>query len=173
MGTNTEAAQRPPWVRIILIGRKPKHTLIRIVVWVVTCFVVAKFVLLPIRVEGVSMLPSYKENRVNFVNRLAYIHSKPKRGDVVAIRLAGPSIMYMKRIVGLPGETVEFHEGQLYIDGHPLPEPYVKFYSNWEHPAETVGPDEYFVVGDNRSMGYYEHTKGRARRDRIMGKVLL
>ena len=112
MGTSTEAAQRPPWVRILLIGRRPKHTLIRIVVWVVTCFAVAKFVLLPIRVEGVSMLPTYRENRVNFVNRLAYIYSKPKRGDVVAIRLAGPSIMYMKRIVGLPGETVEFHSSR-------------------------------------------------------------
>jgi len=173
MGTNTEAAQRPAWVRIMLIGRNPRRTLIRIVIWVVTCFAVTKFVLLPIKVEGVSMLPTYKENRVNFVNRLAYIHSKPKRGDVVAIRLAGPSIMYMKRIVGLPGETVEFREGQLLIDGQVLSEPYVKLNGNWEHQAEKVGPDEYFVVGDNRSMGYYEHTKGRARRDRIMGKILL
>lgn len=173
MGTNTEAAQRPPWVRIILIGRSPRRTLMRIVIWVVTCFVVAKFVLLPIRVEGVSMLPAYKENRVNFVNRLAYIHSPPKRGDVVAIRLAGPSVMYMKRIVGLPGEIVEFHDGQLLIDGQVLPEPYVKFGCRWEHPAERVGPDEYYVVGDNRSMRYFEHTQGRAQRNRIMGKVLL
>lgn len=173
METKTEAAQRRPWVRILLIGRSPRRTLMRIVIWVVTCFVVTRFVLLPIRVEGVSMLPTYKENRVNFVNRLAYIHSAPKRGDVVAIRLAGPSIMYMKRIVGLPGETVEFHDGQLLIDGKVLPEPYVKWGCNWEHEAEKVGPDEYYVVGDNRSMGYFEHTKGRAGRDRIMGKVLL
>src|SRR4051794_16935477 len=126
MGMDTEATARPPWVRIMLIGRRPRRTLIRIVVWVVSCFVIAKFVLLPIRVEGVSMLPTYKENRVNFVNRLAYVWSKPKRGDVVAIRLAGPSVMYMKRIVGMPGETVEFHAGNLFIDGQLLPEPYVK-----------------------------------------------
>src|SRR5437870_5284539 len=115
MGTKTDAA--PDWLRVVLIGRRPEFTLLRIVVWVVTCFVVAQFVLLPIRVEGVSMLPTYKENRVNFVNRLAYLHSQPKRGDVIAIRLAGPSIMYMKRIVGLPGETVSFHEGRLLING--------------------------------------------------------
>ena len=145
----------------------------RIVIWVVTCFGVAKFVLLPIRVEGVSMLPTYKENRVNFVNRLAYLRSPPKRGDVVAIRLAGPSIMYMKRIVGLPGETVSFHDGRLLINGKVLDEPYKIFSCNWEHEPEPVGPDEYFVVGDNRSMAYFEHTKGKAQRNRILGKILL
>src|SRR5205807_1555665 len=120
---NTEAPPLPGWWRVILIGRRPRLTMLRIVIWVVACFVVTKFVLLPIRVQGVSMLPTYKENRVNFVNRLAYVHSQPKRGDVVAIRLAGPSIMFLKRIVGLPGETVGFHEGRLLINGQVLDEP--------------------------------------------------
>ena len=173
METNTEAPPAPGWLRVILIGRRPRFTLLRIVIWVVTCFVVTKFVLLPIRVQGVSMLPTYKENRVNFVNRLAYLRSQPKRGDVVAIRLAGPSIMYLKRIVGLPGETVGFHDGRLLINGRVLDEPYVKFWCNWEQESEPVGPDEYFVVGDNRSMAFSEHTKGRALRNRIMGKLLL
>src|SRR6266699_2168275 len=171
MATIAGAGWPPAWLCAVVIGRNPKRTLARIVILAVTCFVVFRYVLLGIRVEGASMLPTYRERGVHVVNRLAYLWSKPKRGDVVAIRLAGPSIMYMKRIVGLPGETVEFHEGQLLIDGQVLPEPYVKLNDNWEQPAEQVGPDEYFVVGDNRSMGYSEHTKGRARRDRIMGKI--
>ena len=145
----------------------------RIIIWVVALVAIAKFVLLPIHVEGISMLPTYRENRVNFVYRLAYVRSQPKRGDVVAIRLAGPSIMFMKRIVGLPGETVAFHEGQLLINGRVIDEPYVKYSCNWEHEPEMIGPDYYFVVGDNRSMPFSEHTKGQAQFNRIMGKVLL
>ena len=81
-------------------------------------FVVFKFVLLPIRVEGGSMLPTYQDRSVNFVNRLAYLFHEPRRGDVVAIGLlAGEHVMYMKRVVGLPGETVAFHKGHLYING--------------------------------------------------------
>ena len=63
----------PRWVRIVVIGRNPKVTLVRVAVLIVTCFVVFKFILLPIRVEGISMLPTYKDRSVNFVNRFAYL----------------------------------------------------------------------------------------------------
>jgi signal peptidase I len=174
MGTNADAAQPPSWLLKVLIGRKPKRTLARIGALVVVCFLVFKFVLLPIRVEGGSMLPTYKESGVNFVNRLAYVFHEPRRGDVVAIRLlAGGHVMYMKRIVGLPGETVAFHQGRLYINGQPLDEPYVKRPGYWEHAPEQVGPDQYYVVGDNRDMPWESHTQGRAKRDLIIGKILL
>src|SRR5277367_6731550 len=109
---------------IAAIGRHPKATLARIIVLVVTCVVVFKFVLLPIRVEGISMLPAYKDRSIQFINRLAYVGREARRGDVVGIRLAGtnvfyrtPGVMYMKRIVGMPGETVAFARGHLLIDG--------------------------------------------------------
>jgi len=92
---------------------------------------------------------------------------------VVAIRLAGEHVMYLKRIIALPGETIAFHEGHAIVNGKMLNEPYVKFPCNWEVPPEEVGPDEYYVVGDNRTMDYEGHTQGRATRDRIVGKVLL
>jgi signal peptidase I len=174
MGTNADAAEPPSWLQRVLIGRNPKRTLVRIVVLVVVCFVVFKFVLVPIRVEGGSMLPTYKDHGVNFVNRLAYLSHGPRRGDVVAIRLlAGEHVMYMKRIVGLPGEHVAFHQGYLFIDGKPVEEPYVKLRGNWEHAPETVGPDQYYVVGDNRDMPWDDHYKGRSARDLIVGKLLL
>ena len=174
MGTNAEAAQPPSWLQRVLIGRKPKRTLVRLVVLVVASFVVFKFVLVPVRVDGGSMLPTYKENGVNFVNRLAYLFHEPRRGDVVAIGLqAGAHVMYMKRIVGLPGESVAFHKGHLFINGKLRYEPYVKLPCNWEHEPEAVGPDQYYVVGDNRDNAWNDHARGRAERDRIVGKILL
>jgi signal peptidase I len=173
MGTNDVSAPQANWVARVMVGRNPKYTLVRIVVWVGLIFLIYHFALLPIRVQGISMLPTYNENRVNVVNRLAYRFHAPQRGDVVAIRLAGESIMYCKRIVGLPGESVAFHQGHLFINGQLVDEPYLKKECNWEQPAEQVGPDEYYVVGDNRSMDYSLHEKGRADRSRIVGKLLL
>ena len=174
MGTNVEAAQAPSWLLRVLIGRNPRRTLVRIVVLVAVSFVVFKFVLVPVRVDGGSMLPTYKENGVNFINRLAYLFHEPRRGDVVAIGLqAGEHVMYMKRIVGLPGESVAFRNGRLFINDKPLDEPYVKLPCYWEHEPEQVGPDQYYVVGDNRDMPWADHTHGRADRNHIVGKVVL
>jgi signal peptidase I len=174
MVTNADAAQAPPWWLRVLIGRRPKRTLVRIVILVAVCFFGRAFVLLPVRVHGPSMLPTYREHGVNIVNRLAYVFHEPRRGDVVAIGLkAGEHVMYMKRIIGLPGETVAFHNGYLYINGQRTEEPYVKLRGYWEHEAEQVGPDQYYVVGDNRDMPWRDHEKGRAMRGNIVGKVLL
>ena len=174
MGTDAEAVQSPSLVQRVLIGRNPKRTLVRIVILVVVSTVLFKFVLQPIRVEGGSMLPTYQDRGIHLVNRLAYIYHQPRRGDVVAIRtFAGEHVMYMKRIIGLPGETVEFHRGRLYINSQPTNEPYVKFRCDWNHEPEPVGPDQYYVVGDNRAMPWDDHVKGRPTRDLIVGKVIL
>jgi signal peptidase I len=173
MDTKMEAPPRPSWLRTVLIGRRPKRTLVRLVVLVVVCSFVFSFVLLPIRVEGISMLPTYRDHGVNFVNRLAYLGHSPQRGDVVAVRTTGLHIMYMKRIIGLPGETVAFHQGHAVIDSQVLDEPYVRFPCNWEMAPETLGPAVYFCVGDNRAMPLTNHFIIRAPRSRIVGKVLL
>jgi signal peptidase I len=161
------------WARIILIGRNPAWTGVRIIVLVTLTFFLAKFVFIPIRVEGISMLPTYRQGRVNFVNALAYRSQGPQRGDVISIRMAGMRVMLMKRVVGLPGEVVAFRDGRLWIDGKPVAEPYVKYPCTWQRDPEKVGPDEYYVVGDNRSMPRADHSEGMAKRKRIVGKVLL
>ncbi len=161
------------WLTWIVIGRNPRNTLVRIVILVVVCFVVFHYVLLPIRVEGPSMLPTYQSRGVNFVNRLAYMRSGPRRGDVVGVQLAGPHVMFMKRIVGLPGESVAFHQGHVVINGVPLEEPYLKLPSDWEAPPRTLRPDQYYFVGDNRSMPKELHEEGPGESWRIVGKVLL
>jgi signal peptidase I len=164
----------PRWLRIVVIGRNPKATLVRIAVLIVTSFVVFnRFILLPIRVEGISMLPNYKDRSWNFVNRLAYLRHEPQRGDVVSIRLAGPHVMFMKRIIGLPGETVAFANGRVLVNGEVLEEPYEKLPCDWNCPPVKLGPDEYYVVGDNRTMPQELHKHGETPRYRILGKVLL
>jgi signal peptidase I len=163
----------PRWLQIVVIGRNPKVTLVRVAVLIVTCIVVFNFILLPARIEGISMLPTYQDRSVNFVNRLAYRWHEPRRGDVVGIRLAGPHVMYMKRIIGLPGETVAFVGGRVLINGEVLDEPYEKLSCNWNCPPVQLGPDEYFVVGDNRTMPSENHVFGKAGRDRIVGKAIL
>jgi signal peptidase I len=174
MGTNADAAQEPPLLTRMLIGRNPKRTLVRIIILVAVCFVIRGFVLLPVKIEGPSMLPTYPDHGIHIINRLAYVFHEPQRGDVVAIGLqAGDHVMYLKRIVGLPGETVAFHQGQLYINGQPVEEPYVRLRDNWEHEAESVGLDEYYEVGDNRDMAWDDHIHGRGKRDHIVGKLLL
>jgi signal peptidase I len=168
-----EQRRLPRWVRIIVMGRNPKNTLMRVAILIVVSIVVFTFILLPIRVEGISMLPTYRDRSVNFVNRLAYLRHEPQRGDVVSIRLAGLHRMYLKRIIGLPGETVAFEKGRVLINGEVLDEPYQKSPCDWYYPPVKLGPDEYFAVGDNRTMPWTEHKMGRVGRDHIVGKAVL
>lgn len=156
------------------VGRNPRVTLIRAVALGLFCVVIAKFVFLPVRVDGISMWPTYQDRSVNFINRLAYLWHEPQRGDVVGIRLAPPGrVMFLKRIIGLPGETVRFIGGKVWIDGKLLREPYEHVHSDWSLGPIKLGPDEYFVVGDNRSMPKEDHVKGKAARNRIIGKIML
>jgi len=124
------------------------------------------------------MEPAYHDHSVNFVNRLAFLRHEPRRGDVVGIRLTPPSglssphIMYLKRIIGLPGETISFVGGRPRVNGQTLDEPYEKRSCDWNMAPVTLGADEYFVVGDNRTMPQENHVFGKAERSRIVGKAL-
>jgi signal peptidase I len=165
--------QLPRWLRIVVVGRNPKVTLVRAIVLGVLCILGYKSTLLHIRVEGISMLPTYQDGSAHFVNRLAYLWHEPRRGDVVSIRLAGIHLMFLKRVIGLPGETVAFVNGQVLINGEVLDEPYEKLPCDWNRPPVKLGPDEYFVVGDNRSMPPENHEFGKVKRNRIVGKAIL
>jgi signal peptidase I len=169
----------------MVFGRNPKLTLLRAAVWAAVCLVVFKVMLVHVRVTGISMLPTCQDQSIYWVNRLAYLWHEPQRGDVVAIRfvtaedsisrLEPPHVMLLKRIIGLPGETVAFKDGHALINGKMLDEPYESddYPCYWNHAPVTVGPDEYYVVGDNRSMPWEDHTHGSYPRSRIVGKARL
>ena len=156
----------------LVFGSNPRLTTIRAAALVTTAVIVFGVVLLPVRLSGISMQPTYNDGALNFANRFAFAWRPPARGDVVAIRMAGPHLVYVKRIVGLPGERVEIAMGVVIIDGEPLLEPTVVYKAPWNLPPATLGGDEYFVIGDNRAMAMQNHDFGRTTRDRIIGKML-
>ncbi|MEN3336688.1 MAG: signal peptidase [Acidobacteriota bacterium] len=118
------------------------------------------------------MQPTYESGVLEFVNRLAYIRRPPGRGDVVAIRLAGPHVVYVKRIIALPGERVQIVHGQVLINGAPLDEPYVRNRRPWDVPEVALTHAEYYVIGDNRGMRASDHDFGRVEATRILGRIM-
>ncbi len=165
----------PLWSRLIF-GKNPNITLLRIFILTMVSIVVFKFILLPIRVTGDSMFPTYKNGQVRFANRLAYLRHSPERGDVVAVDYQGQRVLLLKRIIGLPGERFHVFNGEVYINGELLSEPYA--HGKIPGPTGTglgmtretinLGPTEYAVIGDNRpiSEGFFKY------RQQIVGKVL-
>lgn len=158
--------------RRLVFGRNPRRTLTRILVLAGLSFVVFGWMLTPIRVRGISMEPTYRDGGLNLVNHVVYRFRAPSRGDVIAIRLAGPHVLYVKRIVGLPGERIAFVNGTVEVNGAPLVEAYVRNRQPWDVPEVSCGPREYFVVGDNRGMRAGDHDFGRVDVRRILGTLV-
>ena len=151
-----------------------KAYLIRIAVLAVTAFVFFRFFCLPMVLDGASMEPNYHSGTLNFCWAPTYWFRRPSRGDVVVLRYAGERLMLLKRIVAFPGETVEFRDGVLYVDGTPLEEPYIKFKrEKWNLKPRKVSTGYYYVVGDNRSMPMEMHKFGEIRQNRVEGTLLL
>jgi signal peptidase I len=127
-------------------------------------------------VEGGSMLPNFDTGQLIIVNRIAYFYSKPERGDVIVLhnpRNAAED--YIKRVIGLPGETVQISGGYVYVDGKQLYEPYLDM-ENFCYTCEgtwLLGADEYFVLGDNRRNSTDSHIFGAVKQDVIIGKAWL
>lgn len=160
------------WTRLI-VGRYPKRTLSRIAVLVITCTVVFGVLTRPIQVVGISMFPTYKQGQYNLVNRVAYWFSEPKRFDVVVVdvRSLGTNAVLLKRIIGLPKEKVEIKDGDVYVNGTAIDEPFVRARFPWKETYE-LSDQEYLVIGDNRAMIQQNHTHGAVERKFIMGKVM-
>ncbi|UCE20570.1 MAG: signal peptidase I [Gemmatimonadota bacterium] len=129
-------------------------------------------VCIPLRIQGSSMEPAYRNGGINFCWRPRYLFSEPQRDDVVAVRLAGRKVMLLKRIVAVEGERVEFRDGKLFVDGAEVDEPYVRYAGDWNLPSRQVEKDHVYVVGDNRSMDLEHHDFGQVSVDRIIGGPL-
>lgn len=127
------------------------------------------------RVEGQSMQPGLHPGQFVVVDRLAYALSEPARGEVVVVQVTEPGQIersLIKRIIGLPGETVTVEGSQLRINGRLYAEPYPRepgtYFGTW-----VLGPGEYFVLGDNRDVSRDSHVWGPVRRAAIRGQAML
>jgi signal peptidase I len=112
------------------------------------------------------MTPTYRDGAVNLINRLAYAHKAPKRGDVVVLHDGEDLIL--KRIIGLPGETVTLEGGRICINGVALHDQFSFEMIPSDFERLMLGPDEYFVIGDNRSASIF----GKFPKDAILGKIV-
>ena len=159
-------------LRQLLIGRSFGRSLIRGLSMALALLLGSWFILVPVRAHGPSMTPTYSDRQLLLVNRLAYRFGEVRRGDVVAITLNGAQAVLVKRIIGLPGERIRIDAGQVMIDDKPLSEPYCIYRLPWNILETQLGPDEVFVIGDNRSMLEKYHDFGRADRSRILGRLI-
>lgn len=157
----------------VCIGSNWRHTLVRAVILGAVVYGVCSTVFLPIRIQGDSMLPMYKTGDYGFMNTLVYRWGDPQRFDVVAVRMAGKRVMYLKRIIGLPSETVEIRDGILRVNGEVLAEPYLQLRGHWDLKKQSLSGDQYFVVGDNRKVPIHRHKFGKVKRHRIVGRAWL
>lgn len=158
-------------VKKIVVGSSWRHTAVRTGILGVVVYGMCSTVFLPIRMQGDSMLPVYETGDYGFMNTLAYRWASPQRYDIVGIRMAGKKVMYLKRIIGLPGETVEIQDGVVRIDGVALPEPYLELRGHWNLNKQVLNGDEYFVIGDNRQVPMHMHTFGKVKHHRIVGRM--
>ena len=157
----------------MLIGRNPAVTAIRLLITVVLVLFLYQISIRRIVVQRVSMEPTYTEGQKLWVNRLAYRFGQPLRGDIVAVKTTGESVLLLKRIIGLPGERFSILGGKVSIDGEELEEPYIKRpKAPWIYAEITLEPDEYLVIGDNREMPMKDHEFGRVKREKILGRIV-
>lgn len=159
-------------VKNFLIGEKWRKTLVRTVLVAIVTILICKFLYLPYFTAGKSMEPTVMDNRLIFIDRLAYNSEKPQRGDVVAIRMAGQSVTLLKRIVALPNEALSIKNGVLHINGELLDEPYLLEKGSWNLKDQHLSEGQYFVIGDNRSVPMALHKFGKVSKHRIIGRKL-
>lgn len=154
--------------------------LIKIVILAgVTIGLVRYFLFKPFYVRGQSMEPNFYEKDYLIIDELSYRFRVPERGEVVVFKAPnGSKDYYLKRIVGLPGERVKVSDDKviIYNDEHPqgmvLPETYLEK-TSYGAIDQTLGSDEYFVLGDNRVASYDSRRFGPIGKDDIVGRAWL
>lgn len=130
-------------------------------------------------VDGPSMEPSFYTSQRVIVSRLNYMFSDPQRGEIIVFDSPdrpGVDPPLIKRVIGEPGDTVEIRDAQVYINGEPLDEPYINepcAAGRCPDESWTLGPDSFFVMGDNRNRSRDSRVFGPIQRNHIIGEALV
>jgi signal peptidase I len=141
---------------------------------VLFCFFIVTFVAQPVRVQGASMQPRIEDNERIVVNKAIYRFQQVARGDVVVFYYPrDPSVSYIKRVIGLPGDRVEIQSGRVHVNGAAIEEPYLlpEYRDRYDMAVMTVEPGHYFVMGDHRSSSMDSRSFGAVPEKYIYGKA--
>jgi signal peptidase I len=125
------------------------------------------------RIEGDSMEPNLHNGEYVLIDKISYLLHEPERGDVVVFTPPNNERDYIKRVIGLPGDTVEIKGGQVYVNGAVLDEPYLKNLINNDMPARVIENGRYFVLGDNRNNSSDSRSFGTITPQSIVGRAWL
>jgi signal peptidase I len=169
------ATRRGPW-------RSTIEWVAVVVIALLAAFVVKTFVLQTFYIPSGSMIPTLDIRDRVFVNKLSYHAHAVHRGDIVVFTLppgqsAGPGINdLIKRVIGLPGDTVSARGGRMYVDGHPLAEPYLPAGTSTTFPFAQlvkVPKGDVFLMGDNRPQSRDSRYFGPVPESRIVGRAFV
>lgn len=153
---------------------KVKVLLPYIIIILVVLFIKA-FIVTPIKVNGESMYPTLEEGDIMILNKTAYYFNKPKRFDIVVVDM--PDEYLIKRVIGLPGEHIEYKDNTLYVDGKKAVENFkhgvTDDFNIEELNSTTVPENSYLVMGDNRGNSLDSRELGFIREDQLLGKTSL
>ena len=125
------------------------------------------------RIEGDSMEPNLHNGEYVLIDKISYLLHPPERGDVVVFTPPNNERDYIKRVIGLPGDTVTIKGGQVYVNGVVLDEPYLKNLIRGDMPARMVEAGRYFVMGDNRNNSSDSRAFGTITPQSIVGRAWL
>ncbi|MCA9933529.1 MAG: signal peptidase I [Ardenticatenaceae bacterium] len=122
------------------------------------------------KIDGSSMNPTLYNGQYLIINNISYLLDEPQRGDVIVFKHPQNDLNLIKRVVGLPGDHVEVHDKQVFVNGVPIDEPYIQaapaYSGSWDVPE-----NEYFVLGDNRNNSSDSHSWSFLPEENILGKA--
>jgi signal peptidase I len=158
-------------------GMNPISLLRDLAISIALSIVLIVFIYQPVKVEGTSMMPGLQDQERIFVNKYEYKlgNAAIERGDLVVFHFPlDPRQSYIKRVIGLPGDTIEIEDGTVYVNGNPVSEDYVpeEYRDHGSMLRRKVSPGHYFVLGDHRSSSSDSRMWGLVDRASIYGKAV-
>ena len=164
--TQATSQEKIHWGRLVL-------DIVETIVLAVLLFLGINTISARVRVDGFSMRPTLEDGEFVLVNRLAYRLGDYQRGDIIVFHFPmDPSQELIKRIIGLPGDTIKIENGSVFVNGQILAEPYIAaapaYANNWQ-----VAEGKLFVLGDNRNDSRDSHQWGLLPLENVIGKSVL
>ena len=173
--TQPEPSNPPDPLAVPQLGRELRSWTRDLAVALGLALVIIIFLYQPVKVEGTSMAPLLSDQERIFINKFVYRFEPIERGDVVVFWYPlDRSKSFIKRVIGLPGDTVEIRAGHLYLNGKELLEPYVpsSYLDGSSYATRKIPSDEFFVMGDHRDSSNDSRMFGTVPRDYIYGKAV-
>lgn len=147
--------------------------LIEIITITLLILFIIRFAVQSFRTEGQSMEPNFHTGEYVLVNKVIYLFSPPRRGDVVIFHYPFDIHKeFIKRIIGLPGDIIHTSDASVSVNNQTIREPYIRVAFNFDNITWKLGPNQFFVMGDNRDSSLDSRTWGPLDRSYIIGKVV-